>query len=302
MLLPQFTLQKSISITGIGVHSGESVTTTLHPAAAYSGISFVRNGTEIPATIQYLKETKLSSALAKNEVTVATIEHLMAALNARGIDNITIELSAAEVPILDGSAKLWLELLDSAGIKVLSEPRQGLRILSPVKITSGDSWIEATPFDGLKLHTVIDFTEPFFKQHPSSATIDFAAQNFAKLLCDARTFGLLSDYDYLRAHHLALGSSLENTVVIDGEKVVNAEGLRHADECVKHKMLDQLGDLYLLGHNLIGQVSAYKPGHTLNHQLVTELLATPTAFRLEPLEITQNCYSWLRPYACGKPI
>ena len=295
MLLPQFTLQKSISITGVGVHSGKTVTATLHPAEPNSGICFMQSGnsTKIPAIIQYIQETKLSSTLVKDNVTIATIEHLMAALNARGIDNLTIELNAAEVPILDGSAKMWIELIDKAGIASLMTPRRALRVLTPVKVSAGDSWIEVSPFNGLKLHTTIDFNEPFFRQHPNNATVDFATHDFANTLCDARTFGMLSDYDYLRAHHLALGSSLENTVVIDGEKVVNSEGLRHADECVKHKMLDQLGDLYLLGYNLIGEVSAYKPGHALNHQLVKTLLATPDALLIEQLDTETSGYSWL---------
>ena len=287
-MVKQRTLKNLIRATGVGVHTGEKIYITLRPAPANSGIIFRRvdltPAVDIPALTENIGDTTLSSCLVKGQVRISTIEHLMSAFAGLGIDNVYVDVSAPEIPIMDGSAGPFVFLIQSAGIEEQDAPKQFLKIKRKIKVQAGDKWACISPYNGFKVSFTIDFDHPVFRDLPQTATVDFVHTSFVKEVSRARTFGLLSDYERLRANNLALGSNLDNAIVVDDYRVVNEDGLRYNDEFVKHKMLDAVGDLYLLGCNIIGDFSAYKSGHALNNTLLKTLLATEDAWEMVTFE------------------
>jgi len=283
-MIKQRTLKNCIKATGVGLHSGKKVLVTLRPAPAHSGIVFrrvdVTPAVEIPARAENVGDTRLSTSLAKGEVRIATVEHLLSAFAGLGIDNAYVDVSAPEVPIMDGSAGPFVFLIQSAGIEEQSAPKQFVRIKRPVAVEDGDKWARLEPFDGFKVSFSIDFDHPLFDETIKFAEVDFSTTSFVKEVSRARTFGFLKEVEMLREKDLALGGSLQNAVVIDDYRVLNEDGLRYEDEFVRHKILDAIGDLYLLGHGLIGAFCGHKSGHTLNNRLLQRLLADKSAWEL----------------------
>ena len=281
-MIKQRTLKNIIRATGVGLHTGEKVYMTLRPAAVNTGIVFRRvdlePAFEIAATADNVGDTSMSTTLIKDGVKVATVEHLLSALAGLGIDNAIVDLSAPEVPIMDGSAGPFVFLLQSAGIKEQKQAKKFIRILKPIEVKLGDKWARFSPHDGFRVNFEIDFNHPAFASHASTARIDFSTTSFLKEISRARTFGFMRDLEMLRERNLVLGGSMDNAVVLDDYRVLNADGLRCEDEFVKHKVLDAVGDLYLLGHGLIGEYHGYKSGHALNNMLVHALLADQAAF------------------------
>lgn len=281
-MLKQRTLKQSISATGVGLHSGEKVTLTLKPAPADHGVVFQR--VDLPDTPAMrvaptaVNDTRLSSALEFSGARVATVEHLMSALAGLGVDNVLIELTAAEVPIMDGSSGPFIYLLQTAGLAELDAPKKFVRILKPVEVIDGDKWAKFTPHHGFKAEFTIDFAHPVFEFSGKTVTIDYDSQSYVDEISRARTFGFMHEVEYLRANGLAKGGSLDNAIVLDEYKVLNGGGLRYDDEFAKHKVLDAIGDLYILGYPIIGQFTAFKSGHALNNQLLRALLADTSAW------------------------
>lgn len=280
----QRTLKNVIKATGIGVHTGEKVYLTLRPAPINTGIVFRRIDlnpvVEIPAQVGNVGDTRLSTCLVKDGARVATIEHLMSAIAGFGIDNLFVDLTAGEVPIMDGSAGPYVFLIQSAGIEEQSALKKFIRIKKKIMVENGDkkAWVEK--FEGFKISFTIDFDHPILRKSNQSATLDFSSTSFVKEVSRARTFGFLSEFEYLRQHNLALGASLDNAIALDEFGIVNEDGLRYDDEFVKHKILDAVGDLYLLGHSLIGAFTGYKSGHNLNNQLLRALQADTSAWEI----------------------
>lgn len=287
-MIKQRTLKNIIRATGIGLHSGQKVYLTLRPAQPDTGIVFRRVDldpiVEIPAQPEYVGETTLASTLVKGSVKIATVEHLLSAMAGLGVDNAYVELNAAEVPIMDGSAGPFVFLLQSAGIQEQNAPKRFIRVKRTVRVEDGDKWVQFDPFDGFKVSFTIDFDHPVFKEGNQTAEVDFSTTSFVREISRARTFGFMSQFESLRANNLALGGSLDNAVVLDNYRVLNEDGLRYMDEFVKHKILDSIGDLYLLGHSLIGAFSGYKSGHALNNQLLRAMLADQSAWELVSFE------------------
>ncbi|MDT8406273.1 MAG: UDP-3-O-acyl-N-acetylglucosamine deacetylase [Methylococcales bacterium] len=287
-MIYQRTLKNPIRATGVGLHTGDKVYLTLYPADPDTGIRFRRVDLPEPIIIQArpdnVGDTTLSTTLMTNEVRVSTVEHLLSAFAGLGIDNALIDINAPEVPIMDGSAGPFVFLLQSAGIQEQNKHKRYLRIKQPVKVTGQDKWAEFRPFQGFKVSFTIDFEHPAFNEYSRTAVMDFSTTSFVKEVSRARTFGFMKDIDRLRQNNLALGGSLDNAIVIDDDKVLNEEGLRCADEFVKHKILDAIGDLYLLGHSLIGEFIGYKSGHELNNQLLKSLLENPANFEFVTFE------------------
>jgi len=281
-MIKQRTLKNTIRATGVGLHSGDKVYLTLHPAEPNSGIQFRRVDLDEPVIIDAIPEnvgeTMLSTTLVKDGNKVATIEHLLSALAGLGIDNAIIDVSAAEVPIMDGSAGPFVFLLQSAGVAEQDCPKQYIRIKKPVRVEEGDKWAAFEPFEGFKVTFTIDFDHPAFPDHLKTSVMDFSSTTFVKEVSRARTFGFMKDIEFLRENNLALGGSLDNAIVVDDDKVINEDGLRYADEFVKHKILDAIGDLYLLGHSLIGEFKGFKSGHALNNKLLLALLENKDAW------------------------
>jgi UDP-3-O-[3-hydroxymyristoyl] N-acetylglucosamine deacetylase len=281
-MIKQRTLKNTIRATGVGLHTGEKVYLTLRPAEPNTGIKFRRVDLEFPVTIQAtpgnVGETVLSTTLVSGDIKISTIEHLLSAFAGLGIDNAIIDVSAAEVPIMDGSAGPFVFLLQSAGVEEQDCPKQYIRIKHSVRVEEGDKWAAFEPFDGFKVTFTIDFEHPAFEDNVKTATMDFSSTTFVKEVSRARTFGFMKDIEMLRQNNLALGGSLDNAIVVDDSKILNEDGLRYADEFVKHKILDAIGDLYLLGHSLIGQFTGYKSGHGLNNKLLRTLLADTDAW------------------------
>lgn len=281
-MIKQRTLKNTIRATGVGLHSGDKVYLTLHPAEPDSGIRFRRvdldESVTIHATPENVGETMLSTTLVQAGVKVATIEHLLSAFAGLGIDNALVDVSAAEVPIMDGSAGPFVFLLQSAGVFEQDAPKQYIRIKKKIRVEEGDKWAAFEPFDGFKVTFTIEFDHPAFPDHLKTSVMDFSSTTFVKEVSRARTFGFMKDIEFLRENNLALGGSLDNAIVVDDDKVLNEDGLRYADEFVKHKILDAIGDLYLLGHSLIGEYKGYKSGHALNNKLLLELLKNPDAW------------------------
>src|SRR6185436_4754751 len=281
-MIKQRTLKNVIRATGVGIHTGEKVYMTLRPAAVDTGIVFRRVDLAAPVDIlaraENVGDTSLSSTLMREGVRVATVEHLLSAMAGLGIDNAYVDLSAAEVPIMDGSAGPFVFLLQSAGIEEQEKAKRFIRIKKPIKVQDGDKWARFEPFDGFKVGFSIDFNHPIFTKKTSVAEIDFSTTSFVKEVSRARTFGFMRDIEMLRERNLVLGGSMDNAIVLDDYRVLNEDGLRYEDEFVKHKILDAIGDLYLLGRSLIGAFYGYKSGHQLNNALLRTLLADRTAW------------------------
>lgn len=289
--MKQRTLKNVIRATGVGLHSGEKVFLTLRPAAADTGIVFRRVDldppVDIPARPENVGDTRLSTTLKNGAVSVATVEHLLSALAGLGIDNAYVDLSAAEVPIMDGSAGPFVFLIQSAGVEEQNAPKRFIRIKKTVIVEEDDKWARFDPFDGFKVSFSIDFDHPAFKDRSQEVTMDFSTSSFVKEVSRARTFGFMRDIEMLRKANLALGGSLDNAVVVDDYRILNEDGLRYEDEFVKHKILDAVGDLYLLGHSLVGAFRGYKSGHRLNNRLLRALLADERAWELVTFEDSQ---------------
>ncbi len=292
-MIKQRTLKNSIKATGIGLHTGEKIYLTLRPAPVDTGIIFRRvdldEPVEIPARPENVGSTTLSTTLEKDGVRISTVEHLLSALAGLGIDNAYIELSASEVPIMDGSAGPFVFLIQSAGIHEQNAAKQFIRIKRSVVVEDDDKWVRFDPFDGFKVSFTIDFDHPVIRSRSQQVVMDFSTTSFVKEVSRARTFGFMSELEYLQANNLALGGSPDNAIVLDDYRILNEDGLRYEDEFVKHKILDAIGDLYLMGHSLIGAYSAYKSGHALNNRLLRALLAEEDAWELvtyaEPEEV-----------------
>lgn len=303
-MLKQRTLKKSISATGVGLHTGYKVNMTLHPAQADAGIKFRRTDLHDPASRSGIQlhphavcDTRLCSALEANGVRVTTVEHLLSALAGLGIDNVLIELSAEEVPIMDGSAAPFVFLLQEAGIVEQAAPKKFIRINQPIEVRDGDKWVRLEPFFGFKIDFTIDFDHPVFEQSGKHVVIDFAEHAYIKEVSRARTFGFMHEVEALRSKGLARGGSLENAIVLDEYRVLNHDGLRFENEFVKHKILDAIGDLYVLGHPLLCAFSAYKSGHALNNQLLRALLANASAWEYATFDRLEEA-----PTAFRQPI
>lgn len=281
-MIRQRSLKNVIRATGVGLHTGKKVYLTLRPAAANTGIIFRRVDidpvVEIPARAEYVGDTQLSTSLSKDGVRISTVEHLLSAFAGLGIDNAFVDVSAPEVPIMDGSAGPFVFLIQSAGIQEQNAAKKFTRIRETVRVEDGDKWARFDPFDGFKVGFTIDFDHPAFCSRNQDAEIDFSTTSFLKEVSRARTFGFMRDIESLRENQLALGGSLNNAVVVDDFRVLNEDGLRYDDEFVKHKILDAIGDLYLLGHSLIGSFRGHKSGHALNNELLRKLLERSEAW------------------------
>jgi UDP-3-O-[3-hydroxymyristoyl] N-acetylglucosamine deacetylase len=283
-VIKQRTLKNVIRATGVGLHTGAKVYLTLRPAPASTGIVFRRVDFEEPVEIRAcpgnVGDTTLSTTLVCGDARVSTVEHLLSAMAGLGVDNAYVDLSAAEVPIMDGSAGPFVFLIQSAGVEEQNAPKQFIRIKRPVAVEEGDKWARFEPFDGFKVTFGIEFNHPVFRQCTSQASVDFSTTSFVKEVSRARTFGFMRDLERLRENNLALGGNLDNAIVVDDYRVLNEDGLRYEDEFVKHKVLDAIGDLYLLGHSLIGAFHGYKSGHALNNKLLGVLLAETDAWEM----------------------
>jgi len=291
-LIRQRTLKNLIRATGVGLHTGAKVYMTLRPAPPNSGIIFRRvdlaRPVEIKATPHAVGDTRLSSCLERDDVRISTVEHLMSAFAGLGIDNAYVDLSAPEVPIMDGSAAPFVFLLQSAGIEEQSAPKKFIRVLNPVRVEEGTKWVQLEPHNGFKLSLSIDFDHPLFDKMRKSVSVDFSDTSYIKEVSRARTFGFMQDVETMRGQGLALGGSLDNAIVMDEYRVLNTDGLRYEDEFVKHKVLDAIGDLYLLGHPLIGAFSGQKSGHALNNQLLRRLLEDRAAWEFASFERVED--------------
>ena len=297
-MINQRTLKNVIRATGVGIHSGEKVFMTLRPAPVNTGIVFRRVDmdaqVDVPAFATYVGDTSMNTSLEHDGVRVSTVEHLMSAFAGLGIDNAYVDLSNAEVPIMDGSAGPFVFLIQSAGIEEQSAAKRFIRVLEPVEVRVEDKWARLDPYDGFRVSFKIDFNHPVFKSHQSFAAVDFSTTSFLKEIARARTFGFMRDIEMLRERNLVLGGSMDNAVVLDDYRVLNEDGLRYEDEFVKHKVLDAIGDLYLLGHPLIGAFSGYKSGHHLNNLLLRELLERSPAWEevtFENEDLIPVCYA-----------
>ncbi|WP_413437624.1 UDP-3-O-acyl-N-acetylglucosamine deacetylase [Sulfuriferula sp. GW1] len=281
-MIRQRTLKNVIRASGVGLHTGEKVLMTLRPAAPNMGVVFRRvdlvSPVDIPVSAELVGDTRLCSTLDNGQTSVATVEHLMSALAGLGIDNVYVDLDGPEVPIMDGSASSFVFLLQSAGIEVQNAAKKFVRIKKTVEVKEGDKWVRFEPFDGFKISFTIDFKHPVFEKSGQEITLDFANTSYIKEVSRARTFGFMQEVEWLRANGLALGGSLDNAIVMDEFRVLNNDGLRYEDEFVKHKVLDAIGDLYILGHPIIGAFYAYKSGHALNNRLLRTLLQDQSAW------------------------
>jgi UDP-3-O-[3-hydroxymyristoyl] N-acetylglucosamine deacetylase len=291
-MLKQRTLKNTIRATGVGLHTGEKIYLTLHPAPVDHGIVFRRTdldpAVEIKACAENVGDTTLSTTLMNGDVRVSTVEHLLSAMAGLGVDNAVIDVSAAEVPIMDGSAGPFVFLLQSAGIKEQEAAKRFIRIKRPVVVKDGDKVACFKPFDGFKVTFTIDFDHPVFHNRTAKTSLDFSSTSFVKEVSRARTFGFMHEIEYLRSKGLARGGSQDNAIVVDEYKVLNEDGLRYEDEFVKHKILDAIGDLYLLGHSLIGEFDAYKSGHGLNNASLLALIADKDAWEMVTFEDNED--------------
>jgi UDP-3-O-[3-hydroxymyristoyl] N-acetylglucosamine deacetylase len=281
-MLNQKTLKNTIRATGVGLHTGKKVLMTVKPGAADTGIVFRRVDLDTPVEVlayaENVGETMLGTTLCNGDVKVSTVEHLLSAFAGLGIDNAIVEVSAEEVPIMDGSAAPFVFLLQSAGLAELSVPKRFVRIKKSVQVADGDKWARFEPFEGFKVNFEIEFKHPLFHKRLQTASMDFSTTTFLKEVSRARTFGFMRDLQTMRARNLALGGNLDNAIVLDDAGILNEDGLRYENEFVKHKILDAIGDLYLLGRSLIGEFSGYKSGHALNNRLLRALIADKTAW------------------------
>ncbi len=291
-MLQQRTLKSLTRATGVGLHSGARVELTLRPAAADTGVVFRRvdlpQPVDIPVSAEAVTDTRLASTISKDGAKALTVEHLMSALAGLGIDNCYVDISAEEVPILDGSSASFVYLLQSAGVVLQPAPKRFFRVLKPIEVREGEGrnlkWARLEPYHGYKLGFEIEFSHPAVNATGQRVTFDYGTQEYARDIARARTFGFTRDVEMMRANGLALGGGLENAIVMDDVKVLNADGLRFNDEFVKHKILDAMGDLYLLGKPMLASYTAYRSGHAMNNQLLRALLAQPEAFEVVSFE------------------
>lgn len=303
IMIRQRTLKNIIRATGVGLHSGEKVYLTLKPAPVDTGIVFCRTDldpvVEISAKAKNVGDTTLCTSLVNSDgIRVDTVEHLLSAMAGLGIDNAYVEVSAHEVPIMDGSAGPFVFLLQSAGIMEQNAPKKFIRIKREVTIKDNDKVATFLPFDGFKVTYEIDFDHPVFRSRTQKASIDFSSTSFVKEVARARTFGFMRDIEYLRSKNLILGGSVDNAIVVDDYRILNEDGLRYEDEFVKHKMLDAIGDLYLLGYSLIGEFRAYKSGHALNNQVLRKLISQQDAWEMVTFDDPSTApISYMRPVA-----
>lgn len=281
-MIKQRSLKNIIRATGVGLHTGEKVYLTLRPAAINTGIVFRRidlpQPVEIKADPHHVGDTRMSSTLELGGVRVSTVEHLMSAFAGLGIDNAYVDITAPEIPIMDGSAGPFVFLLQSAGIEEQAAPKKFIRIKKPVQVEDGDKWVRFDPYNGFRVSFTIGFDHPVFEKTSQSVSVDFASTSYVKEVGRARTFGFVEEVEALRAQGLALGGSLDNAIVMDEFRILNSDGLRYEDEFVRHKVLDAIGDLYLLGHPLIGAFAGHKSGHAMNNRLLRCLLADDKAW------------------------
>lgn len=303
-MLKQRTLKNIIRASGVGLHTGRKVFMTLRPAVENTGIVFRRIDLEPPVDVRAdalaVGETLLGTTLVQGTVKVATVEHLMAAFAGLGIDNAYVDLSAAEVPIMDGSAAPFVFLLQAAGITQQNSAKKFIRVCKTVRVEDGEKFAELKPFNGFKVNYSIDFDHPVFRRHTQKATVDFSTTAFLKEISRARTFGFVRDIEMLRTRQLTLGGSMDNAVVLDDFRVLNEDGLRFEDEFVKHKMLDAIGDVYLLGHSLVAEMSASKSGHALNNKLLRALRADASAYEIVTFEDQRQApISYQMPVSVG---
>ena len=287
-MIRQRTLNNTIRATGVGLHTGEKVYLTLKPAVVDTGIVFRRTDldpvVEIEAKAMNVGDTTLSTSLVNGDVRVSTVEHLLSAMAGLGIDNAIIDVTAPEVPIMDGSAGPFVFLIQSAGIIEQDAPKKFIRIKKRVEVSQDDKTASFKPFNGFKVTFTIHFDHPAFKERNKEVTVDFSSTSFVKEVSRARTFGFMHEFEYLRSQGLARGASMDNAIAVDDAQVLNEDGLRYEDEFVKHKVLDAIGDLYLLGNSLIGEFNAFKSGHALNNMLLRELLAQKDAWEVVTFE------------------
>ncbi|AFV00697.1 UDP-3-O-acyl-N-acetylglucosamine deacetylase [Simiduia agarivorans] len=299
-MIKQRTLKNPIRATGVGLHTGEKVYLTLKPAPVDAGIVFRRTDlnpvVEIEAKAENVGDTTLSTTLIKGDVRISTVEHLLSAMAGLGIDNAIVEVSAAEVPIMDGSAGPFVFLIQSAGIEEQNAAKQFIRIKRPVVVEDGDKIASFLPFNGFKVSFSIDFDHPVFTGRTLKTAVDFSSTSFVKEVSRARTFGFMHEIEYLRSKGLAKGGSVDNAIVVDDYRVVNEDGLRYEDEFVKHKVLDAIGDLYLLGNSLIGEFKAHKSGHALNNRVLRELIKQQDAWEVVTFEDEKEApISYIKP-------
>ena len=290
-MLKQRTLSNSIRASGVGLHSGEKVNMTLRPAAKDTGIIFRRLDIEpiqqIPALAKSVIDTMLGTTIAKKNASVMTVEHILAAFAGLGIDNALIDLDGSEVPIMDGSSASFIFLIESAGIEEQNASKKFLRIKKNIRVEDGEKFAEFKPYNGYRISFEIDFDHPMIKSKLTKLSVDFSTLTFLKEISRARTFGFLKEIETLRSKNLALGGSLDNAIVFDDYRILNQDGLRYQDELVRHKILDVVGDLYLMGHILVGEFNGYKSGHELNNKLILKLYTDQTAWEeIEESEIT----------------
>jgi len=304
-VIKQRTLKNVIRATGVGLHTGKKVYLTLRPAPIDTGVIFRRVDLEPPIEIKAspdnVGDTRLSTTLESKGARISTVEHLLSAIAGLGIDNTYVDVSAPEVPIMDGSAGPFVFLVQSAGIAEQNAPKKFIRIKRHVEVREDDKWAKFDPFDGFKVGFTIDFDHPVFKAGPQVAEVDFSTTSFVKEVSRSRTFGFMRDYETLRSKNLALGGSLENSIAVDEHRILNEDGLRYEDEFVKHKILDAIGDLYLLGHSLIGAFSGYKSGHALNNKLLRKLVAETEAWEEVTFEDNEDAVPifYSRPVSAG---
>lgn len=281
-MIEQRTLKEVVRATGVGLHSGVRVNLVLRPAAPDTGIVFHRVDCspviDIPTDPYAVVDTRLCSGLTRAGAKVGTVEHLMSALAGLGIDNVHVDVDAEEIPILDGSAGPFVYLLASVGSVGQGVPRRFIRVRKPVEVVEGDKWVRLTPHDGFRLEFSIHFNHPAVDRSGTEVAVDFAADDYGREVARARTFGFMQDVEFMRSHGLALGGSLANAIVMDEYRVLNSDGLRYRDEFVRHKVLDAIGDLYIVGHPLLAVYSAHKSGHALNNQILRALLEDPSSW------------------------
>ena len=299
-MLKQRTLRNPIKAEGIGLHTGKNITMELIPADINTGINFIRTDISedflIPAIAENVGDTSLSTALIKDDIKISTIEHLLSAIAGLGVDNCVIKVNGPEVPIMDGSSSPFVFLIQSAGLQDQDALKKFIKVKKEISVIRDDAYASIKPFNGFKVSFKVDFDHPVHKKLPSESIIDFSSTSFVKEVCRARTFGSWNEKELLQSKNLALGASVSNAIVFGEKEILNEEGLRFNDEIVKHKMLDAIGDLYLLGGNLIGQFSGYKSGHALNNQLLRKIIEDSDAYEVVEFKNSENApISYARP-------